>query len=398
MGPPPLPPVSLVPEARRSDDERRAGQSAEVGQGREGEEMCNDGWESEGAGVTAAAGMAERPLESAAAGMSERPLEMAAGGPELLGKQAGLDATTVEDQLRVGNKKEKGDEKQDDVQLQLEGKELENGWVFVAPDENDQRVRKRADDKPTCDVDELETRRMAEWHGRSMPAGLDNGGMEDDRQTKTWDAIRTIWTPETKTEIGNDDVGAGSETGFSTGTGKGTGKDLFTGLGTDAGTDIDTGIATETMTDKATNQILEEAPIGTTTTHINDNELIDMTTGLPADKGGERPPAAWTTVEIGPTALGSTAAVTEEPPGADMIMGKTAATLWRLDKSGGLGTTGRDLRDTWRTVERERPEEDYADQGDLTGARRTEQGPQNMLQVITAALGNSFFFGGQNFR
>ena len=71
--------------------------------------MCNDGWESEGAGVTAAAGMAERPLESAAAGMSERPLEMAAGGPELLGKQAGLDATTVEDQLRVGNKKEKGD-------------------------------------------------------------------------------------------------------------------------------------------------------------------------------------------------------------------------------------------------------------------------------------------------
>ena len=360
--------------------------------------MCNDGWESEGAGVTAAAGMAERPLESAAAGMSERPLEMAAGGPELLGKQAGLDATTVEDQLRVGNKKEKGDEKQDDGQLQLEGKELENGWVLVAPDENDQRVRKRADDKPTCDVDELETRRMAEWHGRSMPAGLDNGGMEDDRQTKTWDAIRTIWTPETKTEIGNDDVGAGSETGFSTGTGKGTGKDLFTGLGTDTGTDIDTGIATETMTDKATNQILEEAPIGTTTTHINDNELIDMTTGLPADKGGERPPAAWTTVEIGPTALGSTAAVTEEPPGADMIMSKTAATLWRLDKSGGLGKTGRDLRDTWRTVERERPEEDYADQGDLTGARRTEQGPQNMLQVITAALGNSFFSLGQNFR
>ena len=353
--------------------------------------MCNDGWESEGASMTAAAGMAERPLESAAAGMSERPLEMAAGGPELLGKQARLDETTVEDQLRVGNKKEKEDEKQDDGQLQLEGRELENGWVFVAPDENDQRVRKRADDKPTCDVDELETRRMAEWHGRSMPAGLDNGGMEDDRQTKTRDAIRTIWTPEATTEIENSDVGAGFRTGSPTGTGIGIGNEAFTGIGMGTGTDNGTGIGAETITDQATMQILEDAPTGMKTTDNNYNELIDMTTGLAADRGGERCLAEGKTVEIGPTALGSTATVTEEPPGADMIMDKTAATLWRLDKSGGLGTTGRGLRDTWRTVERERPEEDYADPGDLTGARQTEQGPQNMLQVITAALGNSFF-------
>ena len=89
---------SLLPEeARRNEDEGRAGQSVEVGQGREGEEMCNDGWESEGQMLVAA--REESPVEVGVecsveahgeqAGGKDWPTKVVACDVEVHGEQAG---------------------------------------------------------------------------------------------------------------------------------------------------------------------------------------------------------------------------------------------------------------------------------------------------------------------